>query len=456
MKVSSAEVASFVLLIQRLVEPSDAGCPTTNLLENGDFETGDAMGWVPLGDYDDSVVLDVSPSYAQSGDYGMKITGRTQDWHGMEQEITHLVHDGTTYETSVWARVSGGDSTTTTTTTTEEEFGLLVEQIDDSPSSPTYFQSLFTSTLTTQWQEVTGGFTLHVTGTLYSLRLSTWATAGVDVEVDNLRLNCAPPLPRYTIAADNNTEHVQLPVPQVLPPQRSQQNCPHWGDNVIDWFSLFPSPCVHSPITLPSNTKVLVSKSIPTQLGMVTIPRSSELIIGENTTGITMNVTGMQVDGTLTIGSEACRIETPVIITLHGSRPTTNPQPPSYKGISVTGTLHLHGKRYSRTWTRLAQRATPGDDRLYLQDAVNWEAGQRIVLVTSALRDSREWHENEEFVLRRVDRNPTNEIYGSIVYLDSLVTHAHIAHPGYQVEVRCIVLCVLGGHIWGPEEIVVP
>ena len=211
---------------------------------------------------------------------------------------------------------------------------------------------------------------------------------------------------------------------------------------MIDWHTEFPSPAEDAAITLPANSKVLVSSSITTKLGVVTIPASSELIIGEDTNGITMDIAGMEVDGKLTAGSEDCRLETPVVITLHGSRPSdiiANPKPPNYKGISVTGRIDLHGKRYFRTWTRLAQRAYPGDDRLYLQDEVNWEAGQRIVLVTSALRDARDWHENEEFVLQSVDRNPTQPEFGSIVYLDSPVTYAHIAHPSYQVEVGSFI-----------------
>ena len=75
--------------------------------------------------------------------------------------------------------------------------------------------------------------------------------------------------------------------------------------------------------------------------------------------------------------------------------------------------LDLHGKRYHRTWARLARRVEPGDQVLLLlqanpnptltltltftlafhpkpggqvlllQSAVNWEAGQKLVLVRS-------------------------------------------------------------------------
>ena len=102
---------------------------------------------------------------------------------------------------------------------------------------------------------------------------------------------------------------------------------------------------------LPPDTRMLVTESILTRLGTVTIPQSSELIFGENATGILMDVRGIDVRGSLIAGSETCRLQTQLTITLHGSRQTT-PQDVLYKGIGVTGTLSLHGKRFYRTWTR--------------------------------------------------------------------------------------------------------
>ncbi len=110
-------------------------------------------------------------------------------------------------------------------------------------------------------------------------------------------------------------------------------------------------------VSLTENTSILVTQSITTKLGLVTIPATSELIFGEDANGITMDVEGMEVEGSLIAGSETCRYETPLTITLHGTRPDgitniANAKPTSYKGISVTGRLELHGKRYYRTWTR--------------------------------------------------------------------------------------------------------
>ena len=53
------------------------------------------------------------------------------------------------------------------------------------------------------------------------------------------------------------------------------------------------------------------------------------------------------------------------------------------KGIVSEGETNIFGKQYHPTWTRLSRRARILDQVVYLQDAVNWEVGQEIVIVTS-------------------------------------------------------------------------
>ncbi len=78
-------------------------------------------------------------------------------------------------------------------------------------------------------------------------------------------------------------------------------------------------------------------------------------------------------------------------------------------------------------YSRLARRALPGDNFLYLQDLVNWEPGQEIVLVTTAVRDSRDWHENEVFIIDRVEATPTpHPNVKAVVYLTTPIEKAHI------------------------------
>jgi len=143
----------------------------------------------------------------------------------------------------------------------------------------------------------------------------------------------------------------------------NRTKCPHLG-NLSDWHSSSTwgvsanIPTSGQNVTLPVNTRVLISKSINGTLGFIIIPSSSELVIGENVQGIQVHAKGFDVQGRLTAGSETCRIETSIAITLYGTRSNdvvTNIKPPLFKGIVVSGSgqLDLHGKRYFRTWTRL-------------------------------------------------------------------------------------------------------
>jgi len=67
---------------------------------------------------------------------------------------------------------------------------------------------------------------------------------------------------------------------------------------------------------------------------------------------------------------------------------------------------------------------------------VNWETGQEIILTTTALRDSRDWNQNEVFTIQNVQlSNFPHSAVKAIVRLTSQVQHHHIARSEYQAEV---------------------
>jgi hypothetical protein len=251
----------------------------------------------------------------------------------------------------------------------------------------------------------------------------------------------------YITAATAN-ERITIPDPPV-PSFPGRSNCPHQDASLLDWHSTstwggsIPTS-EDATVTLPSNARVIVRQSVNSILGTVTVPWSSELLFDENASGITFDAHGIDVKGKLTIGSETCRFETPVTITLHGDRPddaVTNVRPPIYKGISVTGEISIHGQRFYRTWTRLALTVEPGDSTLMLQHEVNWMPGQEIILVTTAMKDSREWHRNEIAVVQSVVPNPVEGV-GAAVILQDPVVYQHVANSGYQGEVGLLTRMV--------------
>jgi hypothetical protein len=370
------------------------------------------------------------------------VTGRSEwTWQGIGQNIAlDTFRLGVTYHVSFKARLLNVDNTVT------ESLRLTLQIMED--GQYIYHSMAFTNGLTNNWSTTESDYgPFSVGGTITVLRAyAEGPNVGRDFAIDNVRItaNAAPTSAPTNIPvlvdSNMNTESVIIPQP---PPANlivntARTSCPHTSGSLSSWHSLYPSLSEGQNLVLPLNARILISQSIPTRLGIVTIPATTSLIFGENSTGITLNVGGIEVQGSFIAGSETCRYLTKLTITLHGSRPVNNQATtdPVTKGISVTGTLSLHGKRYYRTWTRLARRAGPGDNILYLQDTVNWEAGQEIVLVTTAMRDSRDWHENEVFVIAGVETTnlPSPEVK-AVIYLQGTIANLHIARQVYQAEV---------------------
>ena len=424
------------------------GTPPGNVLVNGDFEGGSLdPSWYEFGPV--TLGLSATETHSATSRHSVLISDRTAGtWNGMRQDIMGKIKPGIEYQLTAWTKLANSAS---------EQVKMTVFQ-EDGAGENFIVVSLVTAS-NADWTEMNGNFTLTVTGALLNLTIYVEGPPiGVDFYLDDAVLEprqvltTAAPAPAGLMTTNPPTtvfppgpyigagesEIVVIPESPVPDLGESRRYCPHLQGGLLNWND--PATWggrvpVSGDVNLPSNTKIIVTQSIVQKLGYLTIPSTSELIFGEDPACIMLDVTGIQVNGVLRAGSETCRLETPLTITLHGARPadiTTKPMSPLYKGISVTGTLELHGKRFFKTWTRLAKTASPGDNFLLLQHPVNWETGQKIVLVTTAIKDSREWHQNEVLTVSSVGF-PSQ--VGSIVYLASNVVYPHIANSGYQAEV---------------------
>merc|ERR1719210_437377 len=164
-------------------------------------------------------------------------------------------------------------------------------------------------------------------------------------------------------------------------------SCPHEQAGLTPFDSLFPpSQQPQSDVTLPAGSKVLLTASA--DIGTLTIPAGAELIFSD-VPGLTLTAAGIRVYGALRMGSSSCTLNSGGIrVVLSGSRYDGNRQVYS-KGIHVDagGTLAMHGRRWAPTWTRLDGTAATGTTTISLQQAVDWEVGQSVVVVTSAYSD---------------------------------------------------------------------
>jgi hypothetical protein len=87
---------------------------------------------------------------------------------------------------------------------------------------------------------------------------------------------------------------------------------------------------------------------------------------------------------------------------------------------------------FTTTYCRLSKRALVGDTSIYVQDSINWEVGQKLVLVTTATRDDRLWHQNEVFTIASIQPFAGT---GAVIGLNSPIQYNHIARSEYQAEV---------------------
>jgi hypothetical protein len=288
-------------------------------------------------------------------------------WQGIGQNVApSLLEVGKYYNVQVSSKLMDAADGVT-------ETFLLTLQVSYQTRTPSWFSLIYTSDgLTNQWKTFNarfGPFSPDATDTVTSMRVYAEGPGqGYSFAIDDVIItpDLATPSPTnaptsdptqqdHLVEASANTELVEIPQPQQanFDSNTARSNCPHDNMFLVEWNEQFPTISEAGNVTLPENTNILITQSITTKLGYITIPPTSTLIIGEDVVSglITLDVDGIDVQGALIAGSESCRLQTEVVITLHGSRPSSS-QSPLYKGIKVTGTLSLHGKRYYRTWTR--------------------------------------------------------------------------------------------------------
>eukprot|EP01060_Flectonema_neradi_P015134 TRINITY_DN21808_c0_g1_i1.p1 TRINITY_DN21808_c0_g1~~TRINITY_DN21808_c0_g1_i1.p1 ORF type:complete len:1214 (+),score=160.81 TRINITY_DN21808_c0_g1_i1:480-3644(+) len=246
--------------------------------------------------------------------------------------------------------------------------------------------------------------------------------------------NPPEPLPRYS------------EVFEILHPPRpderemtEQINCPFHEGSLTPWTSLNIAEGQLS-IILPENEKVVIGAGDfpPTRrFELIQVPDTSELIFKDE--NITLTVRSLLVYGKLRIGGPGCRVQGPIRIIFWGDRsdPDTNLAGFGSKGMAALGVsahVDMFGRRFYPTWTRLARIVRSGDDRAYLQAAVNWHVGQEVVLTTTTWddRDTNLPHQNEVLTIKAIGSG------GTVVQFDRPVTYTHYAGTEYQGEIALL------------------
>ena len=98
----------------------------------------------------------------------------------------------------------------------------------------------------------------------------------------------------------------------------------------------------------------------------------------------------------------------------------------SSRSCVIHSSNHIAGKQFNPTWTRLAAPAIPGSDRVFLQQRVNWEAGQKVVLATSYAHDDY-YDMNEVLTIRAIKEK--------VIQFKERIKYYHHAGVEYQTEI---------------------
>jgi len=254
----------------------------------------------------------------------------------------------------------------------------------------------------------------------------------------------------------NASQTITLPVQNTDFSLGSRSDCPHldaslkrWEENSV-WGGVAPTS---GDVTIPEGVSVLLSgcafSNGSAAFKTIKIPATSKLVLDDS--DLNLAATSIIVQGALIAGSPTCRLRGAINITLVGRRPTplhlvSTTSDPYLKGIVVedSGVLDLHGERYTPTWTRLGSTALSGDTWLFLQQPVNWEIGQRVIVTTTALKDSRDYSETEIITIHHIFTLPSG--LTAIHFLQPL-QFTHYAGVEYQAEVGLLSrrLMVAGG-----------
>lgn len=127
-----------------------------NLAANAGFETGSTTGWFAFG----PPTISASTAQVHSGTYSGLVQNRTSAWNGIAQSFQSVLSPGQTYNVSAWVRLVSGSSQT---------IQFTVQKVDGAGTAYTPVDSASVSS--TAWTQLSGQYTLSVSGALTNLNI---------------------------------------------------------------------------------------------------------------------------------------------------------------------------------------------------------------------------------------------------------------------------------------------
>ncbi len=167
-------------------------------------------------------------------------------------------------------------------------------------------------------------------------------------------------------------------------------------------------PGVGSEVVIPAGTTVVMDNANAANVirvqGILTTPLNRDFSLNTNEVHV-------MDGGLLELGRSDAPFSGKGTITLMGDNPAADSK--QIRGMNGSR-IELHG-RPQLSWTQLGETAAIGDNTITLKDAVNWNAGDRIVIASTDF----DMNHAEEFTIIKVSSDKRT------LTLDNQLTHRH-------------------------------
>ncbi|KAK5582784.1 hypothetical protein RB653_004370 [Dictyostelium firmibasis] len=313
---------------------------------------------------------------------------------------------------------------------------------DNIPLFAQTFQGNFTSSTDFALTKIEFTPTVDIGTSIFALRIFRTSFTGPDVVtviIKDMKFTILSKTITQPTLLLKDSELVNLPKPSSSFDPQDFSTCPYLAADLVHWHnpSTWPNGVVPSPlsnITLPEGKKVLISPCSISQTEIyqwIKVPSTSELIFSD--AQMDFNVKDIFVEGKFIMGTTKCRYNSKINVIFHGEKTLSDTISQYYgsKGIGVTssGFISVHGKQYHNTWSKLAASAWSGDYVVYIQDNVNWEVGQKVVVITSYYQDE-DNNQNEVMTIAAIQ--------GKTIQFTEPLKFFHYGGQEYQAEIALL------------------
>lgn len=185
-------------------------------------------------------------------------------------------------------------------------------------------------------------------------------------------------------------------------------------------------PVAGDNVRIGSGRTVTLDTSTPA-LKLVTIENGGSLVFldSHGQSELVLQTEGIDLDGTLAIGTEAQPYTSRAAIELLGAAQPESTAPGmaavmGHKRISMHGgNLLLYGAFQGNTWTRLSQTAAAGATTIQVDSTAGWQVGEQIVVTSS------DFYQNSNGLDRQTEERVVAGISGTTVTLNQPLSYMH-------------------------------